>query len=86
VQNANFSSGVSASSSSNGSVGTTTVSSTASSGNPANYVVSVSQSKKYLFSFMIKSVEDTVLLKHASFADGEGACNAYINVIDIMRE
>lgn len=35
---------------------------------------------------MIKSIEDTVLLKSASFVDGEGACNAYINVIDIMRE
>ena len=42
-----------------------------------DYVVSVSQSKKYLFSFMTKKNED---------ASSGNMGNAFINVIDIQRE
>lgn len=41
---------------------------------PQDYVVSVSQSKKYLFSFMTTKTEN---------AGSDNLGNAYINVIDI---
>ena len=45
---------------------------------PQDYVVSVSQSKKYLFSFMTETVEST--------NSGGNVGQAFINVIDIQRE
>ena len=87
----------------------------AASGNPTNYVVSVSQSKKYLFSFMMKDTKpEPTKISDSAYDLNEKkqvtrinqlsreerrraqndskdpayffAPNAFINVIDIMRE
>lgn len=81
-------------------------------GNPSNYVVSVSQSKKYLFSFMMKDPKVESMRSYKSLEERKAisrinqmssqelrrcqqdrndpafffAPNAFINVIDIMRE
>ena len=77
-------------------------SSPAATGNPASYVVSVSQSKRYLFSFMMKDPKNDhkIESKIASLTKPQlkrcqndpkdnlyyYAPNAFINVIDIVRE